>query len=93
MPRSIEIIMEVHNRIRMAMAFFMDHVLMHHVSGFDMGRLVLRYVIERLTELKELVEAEIHLLLIDEGLIDEDEFEVEEESSSANSEDEREVEP
>ena len=54
-----------------------------------MGRLVLTYVIERLTELQELVEAEIHLLQIDEGLIVEDEFEIEEDSSSANSEDEQ----
>ena len=87
MPREREIITECHNRIRRAMAFFMDHVIMHHVCGYEMGRLVLRFVIERLTDLQEMVEAEIHLLEIDEGLIVEDEFAIEEDDVAIEQDD------
>ena len=90
MPRSSARRNEIHDKLRQALAFFLNHVLVNHLCGFEMGVLVLRYIIARLKDLRGIVETETQLLLRDE----EEGFE-EDSSLSYSSEDEppQEVEP
>ena len=66
MPRSSALRNEIHDKIREGLAFFLNHVLVNHLCGLEMGILVLRYIIGRLKDLRGIVEREIELLLVDE---------------------------
>ena len=88
MPRSSARRNEIHDKLRQALAFFLNHVLANHLAGIEMGVLVERFIIDKLKEIREIVQTEIQQLIREE----EEGFE---EDSSYSSDDEppQEVEP
>ena len=87
MPRSRAMRDLSHDRLRQTLAFFLNHVLVNHVAGIDMGVLVHQFIIDKLKVIREVVEMEVQELLIEE----EEGFE--EDSSSSEDEPPQEVEP
>ena len=76
MPRPRYIRNKIHRRIRQALAFFLNHILVNRMAGVEMGVLVERFVIERLRDIREVVLIEI------ENLAQDNEEGYEEETSS-----------
>ena len=77
MPRSRALRNVIHNKLRQALAFYLNHVLVNHVAGLEMGVLVQTFIIEALECIRVLVQREIERLLIEE----EEGFEVDSSSS------------
>ena len=66
MPRSSAMRNITHDKLRQTLAFFLNHVLVNHLAGIEMGFLVQTFIIETLEDIREMVQREITQLIIEE---------------------------